>query len=236
MIRGICMELRSWDTLPPNMRNESVRKYYDIVRHRRFQLYLKRLFDISAAFLLLIILYPVLLVIAILVKVDSKGPILYRQIRVTQYGKKFRIVKFRTMIMNADKTGNLITTKNDSRITKVGKVLRKYRLDEIPQLFNIITGDMTFVGTRPEVVNLVKQYSDEMMATLLLPAGVTSEASIRFKNEASFLVESENAEQDYLKIVLPQKMKINLEAIEKYSFIRDIMTIIKTIGMVFKNE
>lgn len=177
------MVLRRWEDLPQNMRNEDVRKYYDILKNKNLSLIFKRVFDVVVAMILLVILIPIFILVGIAIKVDSEGPVMFRQVRVTQYGKQFRIFKFRTMVNNAEKLGSKVTTNNDARITKIGKLLRKLRLDEVPQLFNIITGDMTFVGTRPEVIKYVEKYRDEMWATLLLPAGVTSEASIQYKDE-----------------------------------------------------
>lgn len=133
--------------------------------------------------IMIIITSPLLILLSIWIKLDSKGPVFYRQARITQYGEIFHIYKFRTMIVNADKLGTLVTTKNDVRITKVGNKIRKCRLDEIPQLFNVLRGEMSFVGTRPEVKRYVDSYTDEMKATLLLPAGITSVASVKFKNE-----------------------------------------------------
>ena len=159
---------------------------------------------------------------------------MFRQVRVTQYGKQFRIFKFRTMVNNADKIGTQVTTKNDARVTKVGKFLRKCRLDEIPQLLNIILGDMTFVGTRPEVVKYVDKYTDEMMATLLLPAGVTSEASIQYKDEELLLAHADDADETYINEVLPEKMKYNLRSIETFSFSSDIRTMLRTVAAVLK--
>jgi lipopolysaccharide/colanic/teichoic acid biosynthesis glycosyltransferase/glycosyltransferase involved in cell wall biosynthesis len=230
------MVLRHWDNLPSDMKNESVRTYYDRLNKKRTQLLLKRVFDVLIALLILIILFPILLAIGVLIKVDSKGPIMFRQTRVTRYGKHFRIFKFRTMVEDADKTGLQVTTKNDLRITRIGRILRKYRLDEIPQIFNILVGDMTFVGTRPEVVKYVEQYSEEMMATLLLPAGVTSEASIQFKNEDQYLADAQNADLTYVSVVLPQKMILNLKAIEKFSLYGDIKTLLSTVGAVFHKD
>src|SRR5690554_5057197 len=170
------MVLKRWEDLPEKIKNEDVKRYYDILSKKRISLVIKRIFDLVLAIILLIILSPLFIILSIAIKIDSKGPIMFRQTRVTQYGKKFKIFKFRTMINNADKIGSQITTKNDVRVTRVGRVMRKFRLDEIPQLLNIIAGDMSFVGTRPEVPKYVEKYTDKMMATLLLPAGVTSEA------------------------------------------------------------
>ena len=169
-----------------------------------------------------------------MIKLDSEGPVLFKQVRVTSYGKKFKIWKFRTMVNNADKIGTQVTTKDDSRITRVGHLLRKVRLDELPQLFNVLAGDMTFVGTRPEVPKYVECYTDEMKATLLLPAGITSRASIEYKDEEKLLQIAENADTVYVQKVLPEKMKYNLREIERYSFWRDIETMICTVFAVIK--
>ena len=199
--------LKRFDELPIEMQNDSVRKYYDILYKKRGSLFFKRMFDIFVSFVMLLILSPVLLIIGIIIKCDSKGPVCYRQVRITQYGKNFRIFKFRTMVVNADKIGTLVTTKNDSRVTKVGFVIRKFRVDELPQLINILLGEMTFVGTRPEVEKYVNAYTDEMKATLLLPAGVTSEASICYKDEDKLLADASDADNVYINDILPQKMK-----------------------------
>ncbi len=230
------MKLRSWNNLPEDLRNGSVKKYYQLLYKKRHSLYFKRIFDTSAAILLLIFLLPMLLFISIVIKVDSKGPVIFCQPRVTQYGRIFKIYKFRTMIDNAHKMGKQVTVKNDNRITYIGKFLRKYRLDEIPQLLNIVLGDMSFVGTRPEAVKFVEKYSDEMKATLLLPAGVTSVASIKYKDEGLLLTNSADAEETYVHEILPEKMKYNLKSLEEFSFWGDIKTIIKTVIVVVENK
>lgn len=228
------MLLRKWDDLPDFMKNTGVKKYYDILSKKKGQLLLKRLFDICLSLVLIIILSPVILIISIWIKLDSKGPVFYRQERITQYGKVFRIFKFRTMIVDADKIGSLVTTSNDSRITKVGNKIRKCRLDEVPQLFNILTGDMSFVGTRPEVKKYVDQYTDEMYATLLLPAGVTSLASIEFKDEDQIISKYKNRTIDdvYVNEVLPFKMKYNLEAMTSFYFVKELGVMINTVVKV----
>ena len=228
--------LKRFDELPIEMQNASVRKYYDILYKKRGSLFFKRMFDIFVSFVMLLILSPVLLIIGIIIKCDSKGPVFYRQVRITQYGKNFRIFKFRTMVVNADKIGTLVTTKNDSRVTKVGSVIRKFRVDELPQLINILLGDMTFVGTRPEVEKYVNAYTDEMKATLLLPAGVTSEASICYKDEDKLLADASDADNVYINDILPQKMKYNLSAIENFSFASDIKTMFRTVGAVLSKD
>ena len=226
--------LREWDKLPAYMKTEAVRPYYDILKKKRKSLFLKRAFDFTVSFCMLLVLLPVLIIISVLIIKDSKGGVFYRQKRVTQYGRVFKIFKFRTMVADADKIGSQVTVQNDSRITKVGAVLRKYRLEEIPQLINILLGDMSFVGTRPESVYYVKHYTKEMFATLLLPAGVTSEASIRYKDEAELLKNAEDVDAAYIGKVLPEKMEYNLESIRRFSFWREIGVMIRTVVAVVK--
>lgn len=226
--------LREWDKLPKSMRTEAVRPYYERLKKKKVSLALKRIFDVIASSIMLVILSPLLLIISILIVTDSKGGVFYRQERVTQYGKKFKIFKFRTMVANADKIGTQVTVSNDNRITKIGAVIRKYRIDEIPQLLNILVGDMSLVGTRPESVHYVKHYTPEMMATLLLPAGVTSEASILYKDEAELLDQADDVDKVYIEKILPEKMKYNLESIKKFSFIREIGTMIRTVVAVIR--
>lgn len=227
----------SWEKLPPQMQTEAVKPYYEILQKKQIGLIFKRLFDIVVSLIMLLILSPVFLVLAIAIKLDSKGPVFYRQVRVTQYGKEFRIFKFRTMVNNADKIGSQVTVGGDNRITRVGKVIRECRLDEIGQLLNILGGSMTFVGTRPEVPKYVEKYTPEMWATLLLPAGVTSEASIRYKDEATLLDAAEDVDATYIQDVLPGKMKYNLRSIQEYSFFKDIVTMFQTVfAVVEKNS
>lgn len=218
------------------MQTEAVKPYYEILQKKQIGLIFKRSFDIVVSLIMLLILSPVFLVLAIAIKLDSKGPVFYRQVRVTQYGKEFRIFKFRTMVNNADKIGSQVTVGGDSRITRVGKVIRECRLDEIGQLLNILGGSMTFVGTRPEVPKYVEKYTPEMWATLL-PAGVTSEASIRYKDEAALLDAAEDVDATYIQDVLPGKMKYNLRSIQEYSFFKDIKTMFQTVfAVVEKNS
>ncbi len=231
------MRMISWEKLPPQMQTEAVKPYYEILQKKQIGLIFKRSFDIVVSLIMLLILSPVFLVLAIAIKLDSKGPVFYRQVRVTQYGKEFRIFKFRTMVNNADKIGSQVTVGGDSRITRVGKVIRECRLDEIGQLLNILGGSMTFVGTRPEVPKYVEKYTPEMWATLLLPAGVTSEASIRYKDEAALLDAAEDVDTTYIQDVLPGKMKYNLRSIQEYSFFKDIKTMFQTVfAVVEKNS
>lgn len=227
------MILKSYSKLPEDLQNDKVKKYYDILSKKRASLFLKRVFDMIMSFILLVILSPIFLILAIWIKIDSRGPVFYRQERITTYGKKFKIFKFRTMIQDADKKGSLITLGQDARITKIGSKIRKCRLDEIPQLLNILKGDMSFVGTRPEVTKYVDKYTDEMKATLLMPAGVTSKTSIEYKNEDeimdTFLSKGEKVDDIYVERILPEKMKYNLEYIERFSLLEDIKICIKTI-------
>ena len=227
------MILRKWEDLPKEMQIPEVKEYYDLLSKKKFQLVLKRLFDIVVSFTLLTLLSPLFIILAIAIKLDSKGPVFYRQTRVTQYGKEFRIFKFRSMVTDADK-GSLLTVGGDSRITRTGRFIRKYKLDEFSQLIDVLRGTMTFVGTRPEVPKYVEKYTPEMMATLLLPAGITSEASVYYKDENELLDAAEDVEKTYLEVVLPDKMKYNLAAIKSFSFIDDIKVMILTALAVFK--
>lgn len=224
--------MRKWEKLPIGMQCGDIRPYYDILKKKWFSLFLKRLFDIVVSFIMLFLLLPIFIIIAIAIKIDSKGPVFYRQERVTQYGKIFKIFKFRTMVQNADKIGTQVTINNDSRITKVGKIIRKYRLDEIPQLIDIFRGTMTFVGTRPEVKRYIDMYTNEMKATLLMRAGVTSLASIKYKNEDSLLKTSKDIDKTYVYEVLPGKMEYNLKSIKKFNVFNDIKIMILTVFAV----
>ena len=181
------MRLKQWEDLPEKMKNDKVLPYYDIIKKKTASLLWKRVFDICLSVVLLVVLSWLFLILAILIKRDSCGPVLYRQTRITQFYRPFTIYKFRTMTDHGEQMGALVTTQNDMRITKIGKKIRKYRLDELPQLVNVLKGDMTFVGTRPEVLKYVECYDEEMYATLLMPAGITSLASIRFKDEEKIL-------------------------------------------------
>lgn len=224
--------LKNWNELPEFMRTDEVRPYYDLLQKKRLSLFLKRVFDIVVSLIMIILCSPILLIISILIVKDSKGGVFYRQERVTQYGRIFRIFKFRTMVQNADQIGTQVTVSNDSRITNLGSKLRNCRLDELPQLFNIFLGDMTFVGTRPESVHYVKSYTNEMYATLLLPAGVTSEASIEYKDEADLLDQADDVDSVYINEVLPEKMKYNLNSIKEFSFFKEIATMFRTVFAV----
>lgn len=224
--------LRKWEELPEFMRTPEVRPYWEILNKKRGQLVLKRIFDIAAALILLILLAIPMAVIAVLIRKDSEGPVFYRQERVTTYGRHFRIHKFRTMVSNADKIGTAVTVGNDSRITRVGAKLRGYRMDELPQVLDVLQGTMSFVGTRPEAVKYVEQYRPEWNATLLMPAGITSEASIRYKDEDRLLSAADDVDKVYIEQVLPAKMVWNLESIERFRFLREILTMFRTVFAV----
>ena len=234
------MILKKWEEIPNEIKNEYTYNYYKKLENRKISLILKRMFDLFFSIILIVLLSPLFIILSVWIKIDSKGPVFYRQERITRYNKAFKIFKFRTMVQDADKRGSLVTAKNDNRITKVGKVIRKFRLDEIPQLINIITGDMSFVGTRPEVKKYVDEYTDEMKATLLMPAGVTSYASIKFRDEdliiSKYIDEGETIDQIYIEKVLPHKMDYNLKYINEFSFGKDIAICIQTILAVTINK
>ena len=233
------MLMKKWDRLPPELRNDAVRSYYDLLKKKRLTLICKRLFDIVASLVLLVLLSPVFLILAIAIKADSRGPVFFRQVRVTQYNRRFRIFKFRSMAVNTEGESQ-ITVKGDARVTRVGKLIRHYRLDEISQLFNVLRGEMTFVGTRPEVPRYTERYTPEMMATLLLPAGVTSLASILYKDEARLLERAGDADAVYTETILPAKMRYNLEQLKKTSLRNDLrvlwMTALAVLGKDFGTD
>ena len=228
------MFLCKWEDLPDYMQNEQVRIYYDVLSKKKLSLFLKRLTDIILALLLIVVLAIPMLIIAVLIKCDSKGNIIFKQVRVTTYGKQFKILKFRTMVQDAESKGNLLTEANDSRITRTGGFLRKYRLDEFPQVFNVLVGDMSFVGTRPEVPKYVNMYTPDMYATLLTPAGITSMASISFKDNDELFTDPSLVDKNYMEIILPQKMELNLDYYNKFNVLYDLKVMFKTVGGVLK--
>lgn len=233
------MKIVKWEQLPSEMRTEAVKKYYEILKNKKCSLFFKRVFDLVVSITVLVVFLPIFLVLAIVIKIDSPGPVFYRQERVTQYGRRFRIHKFRTMVQNADK-GSQVTVNNDNRITRVGKAIRACRLDETAQLLDVIKGSLTLVGTRPESPHFVDAYTDEMRATLLLPAGVTSLASIYYKDEAKLLDGAKDTDKVYLEKILPGKMYYNLKGIEKFSFWSDIrimvMTVLAVMGKKYEGD
>ena len=218
-----------WEDLPPALQTEEVRPYYEALSRRGLQLRLKRLLDVVGAAVLFVFLGWLFVILAVLIKLDSPGPVFFRQRRVTQFGREFRIVKFRTMTHRPDVPGDQITRGDDPRVTRVGAVLRRYRLDEISQLIDILRGTMSFVGTRPEVPDYVRQYTPQMRATLLLPAGVTSAASIEFKDEAQILSAAPPGQDAYVTQVLPAKMRLNLRDVRDFSIGRDLRIAFRTV-------
>ena len=228
--------MKRWEELPAEMQIPEIKPSYDILRRKRIELVLKRMFDIVVSAIMLVILSPIILILSIAIKLDSPGPVFYRQVRVTQYGRKFRIHKFRSMCDGADKKGTLVTVGNDARVTRVGKVVRKCRLDEIAQLIDVLKGDMTFVGVRPEVEKYVNRYKPEWYATFLLPAGVTNLTCIYFKDEADMLADVDDADKVYVEDILPIKMKWNLKGIDEFSFWGDIKLMFMTFFAVLGKE
>ena len=225
------MIIPKWEKLPAHMKTEEVRYYYDILSKKKAQLVIKRVLDIILSAFLLAFLLPMFLIIAVAIKLDTDGPVFFRQHRVTQYDRVFRIFKFRSMVNNTSKTE--LTVNNDYRVTRVGKIIRRCKIDELGQLIDVLRGTMTFVGTRPEVPRYVEKYTPEMYATLLLPAGITSQASVYYKKEYLLLEQSDNLEETYVHVVLPGKMKYNLKEIENFSLANDIKVMFMTVLAVF---
>lgn len=232
MYYGVIM--KAFEKLPPQFQNAEVKRYYDRLKKKRVKIFLKRLLDILMSVIMLVFLIIPIAVISIVVKATSKGPVMFRQERVTTYGKTFKILKFRTMVVDAERLGSQVTTENDSRVTGVGKMLRKYRLDELPQIFNVLSGSMSIVGVRPEVPKYVNRYRDEYYATLLMPAGITSPASIMYKDEDTLLAAGGDADTIYIENILPEKMKYNLNYIDNFGLFSDIGLMVKTVVEVFK--
>lgn len=221
--------MKQWEELPEYMRTGEIASYYEILAHKRWQLVWKRVFDLLFSVILIVLLCPVMLIIGIAVRVTSPGEVIFRQIRVTTYGKRFHIYKFRTMVADAPKQGSQVTVSGDARITGIGRFLRKVRLDELPQLFNILKGEMSFVGTRPEVEKYVERYEPEMYATLLMPAGVTSTASIEYKDEERLLSGGKDVDETYVNEILPAKMEYNLQYIKEFSIGNDVGILFRTV-------
>lgn len=224
---------KQFEKLPKNMQNEAVKPYFEVLKKRRGTMFFKRFLDLLIAFIVLLILSVVMIPAAIAVKLSSKGPVFYCQQRVGQFGKPFKMFKFRTMVVNADKGSQITVGDSDPRITKVGKILRLSRIDEFPQLINVLKGDMGLVGTRPEVQHYVDYYSDEMMATLLVRPGMVSEASIEFRWENDLLEKAEDAEKMYIEEILPAKMKYNLLYTKDLTIGKDVVVLLRTVGCIF---
>ncbi len=208
--------------------------YREILNKKRFTLVFKRLFDIVASLFGLLILMIPFAVIAVLIKLTSRGPVFFRQVRVGRNGKEFRIYKFRTMVVDAEKKGLQITTKDDNRITKIGSFLRKTKFDEFPQLINVLIGQMSFVGPRPEVPKYVALYNEVQRNVLLVRPGITELASIKYRDENEMLESSENPEETYIKEIMPKKIEYNLDYIKSMSLFYDLKLIFMTFAVLFK--
>lgn len=233
------MILLPFEKLPRKLQCDEVKKYYEILDKKRPSLVMKRVMDIILSLIMIVLLILPMAVIAIIIKLTSKGPVLYKQVRVTTNNRRFKIWKFRTMTVGADQKGALVTSANDNRVTGIGKTLRKFRLDELPQVFHVLSGKMSFVGTRPEVVKYVERYTPEMMATLLMPAGITSLASIRFKDEDAMIgdvSDPDEVDRIYVEEILPKKMRYNLKYLYRFGFRRDLYLMLSTVKHVFTGD
>ena len=204
------------------------------LRDKKVNLLIKRLFDMVASFLGLVILSPIFIIVSICIKIDSKGPVFFKQKRVGKDGQPFMIYKFRTMVTDAEKLGKQITVGDDNRITKVGKFIRKCKLDEIPQLINVLKGEMSLVGPRPEVPRYVELYDDYQFQVLLVRPGITDYASIEYRNENEILGESSNPEETYINEIMPTKIELNMKYLKNISLSEDFKLIIKTILAIVK--
>ena len=216
------------------MKNKYTKEYLGLLEKRRFSLCAKRVFDVAVSLLILLVLSPLLLLLALAVKLDSRGPVFYRQVRVGRYNQDFKIFKFRTMVQDADKIGPPLTVGDDPRVTRVGHLIRKLRLDEFSQLLNVLGGSMSLVGPRPEFRKYVDVYTPKYMATLLIRPGITATSSIAFKDEDSLLNAAEDPEKVYVEQILPPKMAYNLAYMKKISLLNDIKIMFQTVGAVLK--
>ena len=206
----------------------------EVLARRRPQLIAKRAMDIILSAAALAVLWPLLLLIALAVVIDDPGPVFYRQVRIGRGGKPFRIFKFRTMVTDADKKGLAITVGRDNRITRVGAILRKTKLDELPQLFNVLRGDMSFVGPRPEVQEYTDLYTEEQRQVFLVRPGITGVASIRYRNENDLLAASDDPNRTYIQEILPEKLRLDLSYIPRAGVVQDIALIFETLAVVIR--
>jgi len=206
-----------------------------VLEKRKLQLVLKRAMDIVISGGALLVIWPVLLLIALAIRIDDPGPVFYRQVRVGKDGKEFRIFKFRTMIVDADKKGLAITVGRDNRITRVGRLLRKTKLDELAQLINVFTGEMSFVGPRPEVPKYVNMYTPYQRQVLLVRPGITDYASIAYRNENDLLEGAEDPEKMYIDVIMPDKIELNMKYLREISPLADIRLILSTIVAVIRD-
>ena len=234
------MLIKKWEKLPKEFQIEEVKPYYEMLRKKNFSLFWVRVFDVLVSGIMLLILFPFLLILSLAIIIDSRGPIFFRQERITQYGKSFRIFKFRTMYQGAEVMGSSVTTNHDVRVTRVGRFIRKCKIDELSQLIDVFRGKMSFVGTRPEIPKYVRLYKKEYLATLLLPAGITSMASIMYKDENSLLEEEDDPDETYIKKILPEKMRYNLKEISKAGFFHNMkimfMTFFAVLGKNYEDK
>ena len=223
----------TYQELPENMKNNEIKEYWGLLKTKRFSLALKRIFDIIVSLLILIVLSPFFLLLALAVKLDSKGPVFYRQVRVGRYNQDFKIFKFRTMVQDADRVGPPLTVGDDPRVTRVGHFIRKLRLDEFSQILNVLGGSMSLVGPRPEVRKYVDAYTPEYMATLLIRPGITASSSIAFKDEDKILNSGGDPERIYVEEILPPKMDLNLKYLQNIGLWNDLKVLLQTVGAVF---
>ncbi len=223
----------TYSQFPESIKNEYTERYWRMLESHKFTLICKRVFDVVVSAVILLILSPLLLVLALAVKLDSPGPVFYKQTRVGRYNKEFKIYKFRTMVQDADKIGPPLTMGKDPRITRVGSIIRKLRLDEFSQLLNVLNGTMSLVGPRPEVRRYVDAYTPEDMATLLIRPGITAPSSIAFKDEDRLLKRGGDPEKIYKEKILPPKMKLNLNYMKDISVGNDIKIMFQTVAAVF---
>lgn len=230
------MLITKYSELPPKMQNEATKKCCETLLAKKGTLLAKRIIDFTVCLLIFIVVSPIFLIICLLIKLTSKGPVFFKQERVGRDMKSFKILKFRTMVKDADKKGIALTTGNDSRITPFGAFLRKINMDEMPQLLNVIKGDMSIIGTRPEVWQYVNVYTDAMLATLLLYPGMVSIASIHYKNENDLLTGISDVEKTYIEKILPDKMRYNIDYLKNISVSGDFRILIKTIACAFEKD
>ncbi len=223
----------TYQELPESMKSNEIKEYWDLLKSKRFSLAWKRIFDIIVSLLILIVLSPFFLLLALAVKLDSKGPVFYRQVRVGQYNRDFKIFKFRTMVQDADRVGPPLTVGDDPRVTRVGHFIRKLRLDEFSQILNVLGGSMSLVGPRPEVRKYVDAYTPEYMATLLIRPGITASSSIAFKDEDKILNSGGDPERIYVEEILPPKMDLNLKYLQNIGLWNDLKVLLQTVGAVF---
>lgn len=214
--------------------NAGVVDFDALMKKKKAALFFKRYFDVTASFFGILFLLIPFAAVAVAVKCSSRGPVFFRQVRVGKNGREFRIYKFRTMVADAEKKGMQITVGGDSRVTGIGRVLRKTKVDELPQLFNVFAGQMSFVGPRPEVPHYVDMYSDYQKNVLRIKPGITELASIVYRDENDVLAKSEDPERTYIEEIMPEKIKLNMQYMQKMNVFYDIYLIFRTFAAVLK--